>query len=606
MLDLPPASDLRAMLNLLPASDLRAMRNLLPASDLRSMLDLPPASDLRAMLNLLPASDLWAMLNLLPASDLWAMLDLLPASDLRAMQDLLPASDLRAMLDLLPDGLKLLLATCPSPHLLYPTFPAYTLRGEAFAFPSCPVDKKWSGLDEEEEVTGLVVDEEGWVSGKLPAFDIPQVRSLLYSFPDITAFFGPALFAASQLPLGPSVRLVLLGLSLLAFGLSALEDRRFKELHFSFAALCRQRDGWAYLAALPALLPLGRLPSYAEAALGVGAALAAVVLSSTPPEAEVLLRQHRAQASVGGGQAPVGAKVWPPPVKVNVFDSFAVGLLGGAVLVIHQREPRNHRISLYLSSDGLETQELLLGFLRIGIRASLPFATMSGGMSVDFVLDTAAISFAVFFMTSPLSQTIDVFSTPAKVRYVNPVNLLCFYLNCMTQLAYGLFLPVPPVVPCNAYGVAVGLVSTSVCWWFARKEVHADHWNRRAAVGTFCVAMLSLIIFAFAAMVPGGAAAVGNLGMLVGIIMYGAPLSSLQEVLRTESSETLPVLQSFLGFLNLGFGEQLLPLGCWLTVGLRSGKLPVWGPNVIGMLLSLVQLALIYRYPAKPAAWAAA
>lgn len=165
----------------------------------------------------------------------------------------------------------------------------------------------------------------------LPAFDIPQVRSLLYSFPDITAFFGPALFAASQLPLGPSVRLVLLGLSLLAFGLSALE-----ELHFSFAALCRQRDGWAYLAALPALLPLGRLPSYAEAALGVGAALAAVVLSSTPPEAEVLLRQHRAQASVGGGQAPVGAKVWPPPVKVNVFDSFAVGLLGGAVLVIHQ------------------------------------------------------------------------------------------------------------------------------------------------------------------------------------------------------------------------------------------------------------------------------
>jgi len=212
-------------------------------------------------------------------------------------------------------------------------------------------------------------------------------------------------------------------------------------------------------------------------------------------------------------------------------------------------------------------------------------------MSVDFVLDTAAISFAVFFMTSPLSQTIDVFSTPAKVRYVNPVNLLCFYLNCMTQLAYGLFLPVPPVVPCNAYGVAVGLVSTSVCWWFARKEVHADHWNRRAAVGTFCVAMLSLIIFAFAAMVPGGAAAVGNLGMLVGIIMYGAPLSSLQEVLRTESSETLPVLQSFLGFLNSS---------CWLTVGLRSGKLPVWGPNVIGMLLSLVQLALIYRYPAKP------
>ena len=39
---------------------------------------------------------------------------------------------------------------------------------------------------------------------------------------------------------------------------------------------------------------------------------------------------------------------------------------------------------------------------------------------------------------------------------------------------------------------------------------------------------------------------------------------------------------------------------CWFTVGLRSGKLPVWGPNIIGMLLSFLQLALIVKYPAKP------
>ena len=30
---------------------------------------------------------------------------------------------------------------------------------------------------------------------------------------------------------------------------------------------------------------------------------------------------------------------------------------------------------------------------------------------------------------------------------------------------------------------------------------------------------------------------------------------------------------------------------CWFTVGVRTGKVPVWGPNVIGMMLSLLQLA---------------
>jgi len=64
----------------------------------------------------------------------------------------------------------------------------------------------------------------------------------------------------------------------------------------------------------------------------------------------------------------------------------------------------------------------------------------------------------------------------------------------------------------------------------------------------------------------------------------------MKEVLRTKSSETLPVMQSFLGFLNSS---------CWFTVGVRTGKVPVWGPNIIGMMLSLLQLVLIFKYPAK-------
>jgi len=210
-------------------------------------------------------------------------------------------------------------------------------------------------------------------------------------------------------------------------------------------------------------------------------------------------------------------------------------------------------------------------------------------MAADFILDTVAVCFAVFFMTAPLSQALDVCGTPAKVRYVNPINLLCFSLNCITQLAYGLFLPVPPVVPCNAYGVFVGIFSTTACWWFARKEQHATHWNQTAAASTLFTAILAGVIFAYAAL--GGAANVGVLGMMVGIIMYGAPLSSMKEVLRTKSSETLPVMQSFLGFLNSS---------CWFTVGVRTGKVPVWGPNIIGMMLSLLQLVLIFKYPAKP------
>ena len=107
--------------------------------------------------------------------------------------------------------------------------------------------------------------------------------------------------------------------------------------------------------------------------------------------------------------------------------------------------------------------------------AQSPFAQPV--MLGDLILETVATCFAFFFMTAPLTQTIDVIATPAKVQNVNPVNLLCFFLNCATQLGYGLFMPVAQVIPCNAYGVAVGFFSIITCWCLARRDEKADRWK---------------------------------------------------------------------------------------------------------------------------------
>jgi len=213
-------------------------------------------------------------------------------------------------------------------------------------------------------------------------------------------------------------------------------------------------------------------------------------------------------------------------------------------------------------------------------------------MFADLVLESLATCLAFFFMTSPLTQAIDVIRTPARVKHINPVNLLGFFLNCVTQLGYGIFMPIPPMVRCNAYGVAVGLFSIATCWYFALKNASAERWNMKACVGTISVCAVSGLIFAYAGLGGEGAAArVGSLGILVSIIMYAAPLSVLREVLQTKSSKALPGPQIFMGFLS-----SL----CWFAVGIRRQKIPVWVPNVIGMLLSLAQLALILKFPDRP------
>ena len=213
-------------------------------------------------------------------------------------------------------------------------------------------------------------------------------------------------------------------------------------------------------------------------------------------------------------------------------------------------------------------------------------------MFADLILESLATCLAFFFMTSPLTQAIDVIRTPAKVKHINPANLLGFFLNCMTQLGYGIFMPIPPMIRCNVYGVAVGLFSIATCWYFALGTANAERWNAQACVGTISVFALSGLIFAYAGLGGEGAPArVGSLGILVSIIMYAAPLSVLREVLQTKSSKALPGPQIFMGFLN-----SL----CWFAVGIRRQKMPVWVPNVIGMLLSLAQLVLILKFPDRP------
>ncbi|CAE7256148.1 SWEET3 [Symbiodinium sp. CCMP2456] len=113
----------------------------------------------------------------------------------------------------------------------------------------------------------------------------------------------------------------------------------------------------------------------------------------------------------------------------------------------------------------------------ISTRACPGFPLQSLIMLGDFILETVATCFAFLFMTSPLTQTIDVIATPAKVQNVNPVNLLCFFLNCATQLGYGIFMPVNQVIPCNAYGVAVGFFSIITCWCLARRDEKAERWK---------------------------------------------------------------------------------------------------------------------------------
>jgi hypothetical protein len=90
--------------------------------------------------------------------------------------------------------------------------------------------------------------------------------------------------------------------------------------------------------------------------------------------------------------------------------------------------------------------------------------------------------------------------------------------------------------------------------------------------------------------VPQRAGAIGGFSTLVCICMFAAPLSTLSEVMRTRSSASL------YGPLTLA---QISNCTLWSVYGVAIGDIWVSAPNIIGLVLGLVQATLIAVFPSR-------
>ena len=72
--------------------------------------------------------------------------------------------------------------------------------------------------------------------------------------------------------------------------------------------------------------------------------------------------------------------------------------------------------------------------------------------------------------------------------------------------------------------------------------------------------------------------------------MFASPLSTVSEVIRTQSAASIYAPLTF---------AQVANCGTWTMYGLGIGDSWVWGPNTAGLLLGIAQLGLKIVFPSK-------
>ncbi|XP_078572201.1 sugar transporter SWEET1-like [Branchiostoma floridae x Branchiostoma japonicum] len=163
-------------------------------------------------------------------------------------------------------------------------------------------------------------------------------------------------------------------------------------------------------------------------------------------------------------------------------------------------------------------------------------------------------------------------------------------INCTFWLKYGVLVQDKTLVVVNSIGA---LLQTSylVVYYVYTKQKNTLH-NQLLAGGAVLFPVLIYVKF----FSPDDSVAAFHLGLMASgcaVLMYGSPLATMAEVLKTRCTETMTPA---LSVANLVVSSE------WYIYGRLVNDLFIQVPNLLGALLGLIQLALLVCYPRTPKA----
>ena len=203
----------------------------------------------------------------------------------------------------------------------------------------------------------------------------------------------------------------------------------------------------------------------------------------------------------------------------------------------------------------------------------------SGGM-VELVLRVAGPCFFLWMQLSAYRTSQDI-SSRKSTGILPLIPFLSLLVNCIVWTFYGLLMEDMTVLVPNCLGVFTGAYCTFIHHHFSTQQQKAK------AVKMFQIGACVVVINTFLFM-SGDAVKIGTIGCVLAVCLMASPLSALQTVLDTHSTESMPFITSFAAFCNSM---------SWSAYGLYvSGDPMIYVPNLLGLAITSIQMMLFAKF----------
>lgn len=172
-----------------------------------------------------------------------------------------------------------------------------------------------------------------------------------------------------------------------------------------------------------------------------------------------------------------------------------------------------------------------------------------------------------------------------KLGKLNPDPFKMIIGNCLTWTLFGFFSNDVYIILSNLPGVNFALYYYTVAYGLT--ECTATRRTMETQVHSL---LASISILSFCAFYVDMTSVFGTVGNVVAVIMFGSPLTQIRSVVREKDSSSLD--RRFMV-------AQMINCTLWIVYSLATRKYFITPPNALGLILGLIQLAVVCIYPSR-------
>ncbi|KAE9016459.1 hypothetical protein PR001_g14651 [Phytophthora rubi] len=173
---------------------------------------------------------------------------------------------------------------------------------------------------------------------------------------------------------------------------------------------------------------------------------------------------------------------------------------------------------------------------------------------------------------------------------VRVLPVLMLGVNCYMWAMYGFLSGTYfPVMSINAFGALTSLVFALVFyrWTSDRPALH----KMGAIAGGWAVLVLIFVVLCKADVIPLSSDVqekiVGYIAVVINVALYASPLRTMKLALQTKSAASLPAMMCCVNLVNGSL---------WVLYGILANDMFVLTPNAMGVVLSIIQVALCVKF----------